>query len=199
VFACFTNASRITRDVFGLWLEILRAVPGSVLWLQRADAATVHNLRSEAQRGGVDAARLVFAQRVADKAGHIARLALADLALDTIGWHNGHTTTNDMLWAGVPVLTAPGRSFASRVGASLVTAAGLPELVARDGRDYVNIAIGLGTDRGRCAALKSNLVANRQHAPFFDGRGIVGGLEDVYFEMWRQYCSGAPLQPIGIR
>jgi predicted O-linked N-acetylglucosamine transferase (SPINDLY family) len=196
VFSNFTNASRITREVFGLWMDILRAVPQSVLWLKQSHALTVQNLRAEALRCGIAAERLIFAQRVAGKAEHMARLALSDLSLDTIGWHNGHTTTNDMLWAGVPVLTAPGRSFAARVGASLVRASGLPELVARDQRDYVEIAVRLGRDRVQCAALKHKLAANRQDAPFFDGRRIVAGLEAVYLEMWRQSRSGAPLQRI---
>lgn len=199
VFSNFTNASRITREVFGLWMEILGAVPDSVLWLKQSHASIMHNLRAEAGRCGIAGARLVFAQRVAGKAEHMARLALSDLSLDTLGWHNGHTTTNDMLCAGVPVLTAPGRTFAARVGASLVRAAGLPELVARDERDYVAIAIKLGRDRAQCAALKRKLVANRQHAPFFDGRRVVAGLEAVYLEMWRQSRSGAPLQRIEIR
>ena len=199
VFACFTNASRITRESFGLWMEILRAVPDSVLWLTQSHALTVQNLRAEAQRCGVAAARLVFAQRVPDKAGHLARLALADLALDTIGWHNGHSTTNDMLWAGVPVLTAPGGTFASRVGASLVNAAGLPELIARDARDYVDIAIRLGSDRAQCLALKRKLAANKSSALFFDGRRIVAELEAVYLEMWRQHAEGKPPHQIHIR
>ncbi len=198
VFAAFTNASRITRDVFGLWLEILRAVPDSVLWLKQANALTTQNLLTAARDAGIAPERLHFAQRLADKAGHIARLALANLALDTIGWHNGHSTTNDLLWAGLPVLTAPGRTFASRVGASLVTAAGLPELVARDTRDYVNIAINLGNDRAQCAALKQRLSVNRAHALFFDGHRVVAGLEAVYQEMWRIHRSSSLPQAIRI-
>ena len=185
VFANFANASRITRKVFGLWMKILQAVPGSVLWLKQSHATTVDNLRAAAQACGIDAARLVFAARVTGNAEHRARLALADLSLDTIGWHHGHSTTNEMLWAGVPVLTHAGRAFASRVGASLLTAAGLAEMIARDERDYIDIAVRLGTDRAQSAALKQKLAANKQHALFFDGRRIVAGLEAVYVEMWR--------------
>ncbi len=199
VFAAFTNASRITREVFALWLEILRAVPGSVLWLKQANTLTMQNLRAAAQAGGIAAERLHFARRVPEKMDHLARLALADLALDTIIWHNGHSTTNDLLWAGVPVLTTAGSTFASRVGASLLTAAGLPELVARDARDYINIAVRLGNDRAQCAALKQRLSANRSQTLFFDASRIVAGLEAVYLEMWRLHASGTPPQPIEIR
>jgi predicted O-linked N-acetylglucosamine transferase (SPINDLY family) len=199
VFSSFANASRITREVFGLWLNILRAVPGSVLWLRQSDPAVVDNLRTAAQLGAIDPARLVFAARVPDKARHMARLALADLSLDTIGWHNGHSTTNELLWAGVPVLTAPGRTFAARVGASLVSAAGLPELVARDQRDYVEIAIRLGRERVLCDALKCKIADNRNHALFFDGRRILAGLEAVLLEMWRQQRNGEPPRPIDTR
>jgi protein O-GlcNAc transferase len=199
VYSNFANASRITRAVFGVWMEILGAVPGSVLWLRQSQPAVIDRLRDEAKRCGIDPARLVFAGRVADRGAHVARLALADLSLDTIGWHNGHSTTSELLWAGVPVLTAPGRSFASRVGASLVTAAGLPEMVARDARDYVEIAVRLGRARAACDALRSRLAANRNSAPLFDRRGLVAGLEAVYLEMWRQFRAGGALQAIDLR
>jgi len=199
VFSNFANASRITREVFALWLDILRAVPGSVLWLRQSDPMVVEHLRAAAQQGGIDVSRLVFAARVAGRAQHIARLTLADLSLDTIGWHNGHSTTNELLWAGVPVLTAAGRTFAARVGASLVSAAGLPELVARDSRDYAGIAIRLGRDRTLCLALREKLAANKKDALFFDQRRIVEGLEAVYQQMWLQHQSGGPPRRIDAR
>ena len=192
VYSSFTNAARITRDIFAGWMQILQAVPGSVLWLRQSDAQAVQNLRAEAQRCGVDPVRLLFAPRVADKTEHMARLALADLSLDTIGWHSGHSTTNELLCAGVPVLTATGATFASRVGASLVTAAGLPELVARDAAEYLEIATSLGRDRARCAALKDKLRSNRSHALLFDPRRIVASLETVYTAMWQVRQSGQP-------
>ena len=196
VYSSFINAARISRDVFALWMEILRAVPDSVLWLKQSHAAVVANLRAEAVRHGVDASRLCFAPRVAGRAEHLARIALSDLSLDTIGWHCGHSTTNETLWTGVPVLTAEGGHFAARVGCSLLTAAGLPEMIARDARDYVAIATRLGLERESCAALKHKLAANRQHAAFFDQRRLVAGLETVYLEMWRQHRAG--LRPQGI-
>ena len=190
IFCNFANSSRVTRNVFALWMEILQAVPSSVLWLKHSHALTVKNLRAEAQRCGIDPERLVFARRIAGKSAHMARLGLADLALDTIGWYNGHSNTSDMLWAGVPVLTAPGRTFASRVAASLSHAAGLPELVAYDARDYVRQAVQLGSDPARCAALKRKLSDNKRSAPFFDQHRIVADLEAAYQEMWRINRAG---------
>lgn len=199
VYSSFINASRISRDVFALWMEILRAVPDSVLWLKQSHAAIVTNLSAEAARHGVDASRLCFAPRVASRAEHLARIALSDLSLDAIGWHCGHSTTNETLWTGVPVLTAEGDRFASRVGCSLLTAAGLPEMIARDARDYVAIATSLGLERERCAMLKHKLAANRQHAALFDQPRIVNGLEAVYLEMWRQHRTGLKPQRIALR
>ena len=184
VFCNFANSSRITRGSFRLWMEILRAAPGSVLWLKHSHAVTVGNLRHEAHVCGVDPDRLLFARRVPDKAGHMSRLALADLGLDTLGWYNGHTSTADALWAGVPVLTTPGATFASRVAASLLHASAMPELVATDEREYVAAAVALAQDRARARALAGKLAANRSTAPFFDARGLVRDLEAAYREMW---------------
>ena len=171
-------------------MEILRLVPSGVLWLKQFHPLTVNNLRREVQRHGIAAERLIFAPRVAGKPAHLARVRLADLALDTIGWYNGHSSTSDMLWAGVPVLTAAGGTFAGRVASSLCHAAGLSECVARDAQDYVRQAVQMGNDRAQCAAITHKLAGNRGSAPFFDERGIVAALEDAYTEMWRAYRAG---------
>ena len=189
VFCNFNNAARITREDFRAWMEILRGVPASVLWLQGASAPAVGNLRKEAQACGIDPARVIFAQRVPAKRDHLVRLNRADLVLDTIGWHNGHSSTSDALWAGVPVLTVPAQHFAGRVAASLVTAAGLPELVQRDRGEYVKTAIRLGSDRAQLAALKKKLAARA--APFFDTQTLVRDLEAAYIGMWKGYRQGA--------
>ena len=191
VYCNFNNASRITRENFHAWMEILRAVPQAILWLQGAGTSVEANLRDRARACGIDPVRLVFAGRVPAKREHLARLRRADLVLDTVGWHNGHSSTSDALWAGVPVLTAPAEHFAGRVAASLVTAAGLPELVRRDLDDYVRMAVELGNDRAQLAALKRKLAANRGTAPFFDTRLIVRDLEAAYADMWNDYCSAA--------
>jgi protein O-GlcNAc transferase len=187
VFCNFNNGSRITRDDFSAWMEILRGVPDSVLWLQGANALTAGNLRDAATAGGVDAARLIFASRVPTKREHLKRLSRADLMLDTISWHTGHSTASDALWAGVPLLTVPGHHFANRVAASLATAAGLPELVRRDRADFVHKAILLGHDRASLAAAKRKVAERR--APFFDTLARVRDLEAVYLQMWEDKCN----------
>jgi len=183
VYCNFANSSRITREVFRLWMTVLAAVPSSVLWLKQSHEVTVQNLRRAAREAGVDPERLIFASRVADKARHLERLALADLALDTIGWHNGHTSTSDVLWAGLPVLTVPGATFASRVAASLLHAADMPEMVVRDAQEYVATAIRLGKDGGQTSALKRAVARNRSCAPFFDAPQTVHALEAACFDM----------------
>ena len=193
VFCNFNNGSRITREDFSSWMEILREVPGSVLWLQGANALMVGNLREEAAECGVNAERLIFAERVPTKHDHLKRLSRADLMLDTIGWHTGHSTASDALWAGVPVLTVPGQHFANRVAASLASAAGLPELVRCDRADYVRAAVRLGQDRTLLALTKHRL--GERTSPFFDTRMRVRDLEAAYLKMWERRRESPPRQP----
>lgn len=184
VYCNFSTASRISRELFDLWLEVLRAVPASVLWLAGAQTMVAERLRERARAQGIDPARLVFARRMPDKQAHCARLALADLMLDTAGWHNGHTTTADALWAGVPVLTAPAQHFAGRVASSLVHAAGLGDLVAADLTQYRASAIRLGTEPAAAQALRRRLAEARTQAPFFDTPGRVADLESAIDGLW---------------
>jgi predicted O-linked N-acetylglucosamine transferase (SPINDLY family) len=184
VYCNFGTASRMSQDTFELWLDVLRATPASVLWLAGTEAQSVQRLRDRTAARGVEPKRLVFAQRAPSKRGHLARLALADLMLDTIGWYNGHSTTADALWAGVPVLTAPAGHFAGRVAASLVQAAGLDELVAADRAQYRSLAIQAGTDHAYARSLRQQLKVARAGAPFFDTRGRVADLEAAIDELW---------------
>jgi protein O-GlcNAc transferase len=191
VFCNFASASRVNRETFALWLQILEGAPGALLWLSKPSAPATDNLRRAAIARGVDPERLVFADRVRDKSAHLARLACADAALDTLGWYNGHSTTADLLWAGVPVLTSPGETFASRVAASLVSAAGLHDLVAAMPGDYVDTAVALAHDPARTRALRERLLDARDCAPFFDTPRLVRGLESAYEAMCAAR-SGAP-------
>jgi protein O-GlcNAc transferase len=191
VFCNFGDAARVDRRTFELWLQILERAPDALLWLRKPDALAAENLRRAAIERGIDPARLVFADRVPGKSAHLARLACADAALDTLGWYNGHSTTADLLWAGVPVLTSPGETFASRVAASLVSAAGLHELVAATPGDYVDCAVALANDRERTRALRQRLRDGRASAPFFDTPRLVRGLESAY-ETIAAGGTGAP-------
>ena len=188
VLASFNNAIKLAPDMFAIWMRVLAAVPDSVLWLYSDNAWVPDKLRGEAHRAGIAADRLVFAG-YASSADHLARLAHADLLLDSFPY-GAHTTASDALWMGVPVLTLAGRSFASLVGASLLTAVGLPELVMRSLDAYEREAIALARDPHRIAALKSRLTANRSTCRLFDTQRLARNLETAYSEMWRRRCAG---------
>lgn len=196
VFCCFNGTYKLTPEVFGRWMRILLAVPGSVLMLFADNEWVFGNLRREAQARGVDPARLVFAGQL-PRAEYLARYRAADLFLDTTPYNAG-TTASDALWAGLPVLTVPGRSFASRMAASLLHAAGLPELVARDGEDYVRMAIELATQPGRLAALRSRLADQREHCLLFDSTRFTRHLEAAFEAMMARARAGLPPDPVDI-
>ena len=164
VFCAFNNSYKILPEVFSVWMRILARVEDSVLWL-RGDSQTLqNNLRREAKDRGIDPARIIFAPYVSAKA-HFARLALADLFLDT--WpYNAHTTASDALWAGVPVLTVLGESFVARVAASLLSVAGLQELIAATPETYENMAVALAENPNRHSALKESVAKARTTALF---------------------------------
>jgi protein O-GlcNAc transferase len=190
VFCCFNNSYKITPPVFTRWLALLQSLPGSVLWLFAEHPAVTRNLRAEAQRQGVDPQRLVFAQRL-PYADHLARIQLADLFLDTLPFNAG-TTASDALWAGVPVLTCCGEAFASRMAASLLTAVGLPELIARDAEHYSALALKLATTPSLMQELRAQLSRNRSDSALFDTARFCRNLESAYLTMWARCNRGEP-------
>jgi predicted O-linked N-acetylglucosamine transferase (SPINDLY family) len=196
VFCCFNNNYKITPEVFEVWMRLLQRVEGSVLWLLEDNAAASRNLRREAEARGVDGGRLVFAPRVLPPA-HLARHRLADLFLDTLPC-NAHTTASDALWAGLPVLTCRGQSFAGRVAASLLRAVGLPELIADDLAGYEALALKLATVSGELAALKARLTRNRLTHPLFDIDRYRRHLETAYMTMVEQQRQGKPRQGFSV-
>ncbi len=181
VLCCFNANYKISPQVFERWCAILRAVPDSVLWLYEANVQASRNLMREAQAHGVDPARLVFAPFISQQR-HIARLRNADLFLDTLPY-NAHTTASDALWAGVPLVTCAGGTFASRVAASLLRAAHVSELITTSLDDYQALAIELATDRPRLAALRARLEAGRATVPLFDSTLFARDLEALYERM----------------
>jgi protein O-GlcNAc transferase len=183
VFASFNNAWKITQPVFACWMRLLTAVPGSVLWLLDANEAAKQNLRGGAQAAGLDPARLIFAPRT-DAQGYLARQQLADLMLDTSPY-NGHMTSSDALWAGVPLVTLLGTAFAGRVAASQLAALGLSELVAASLPAYEALALDLAQDPARLAALRAKLGAARS-MPLFDGGLIREGVEQALLGLWQR-------------
>jgi predicted O-linked N-acetylglucosamine transferase (SPINDLY family) len=190
VFCCFNDNHKILPETFGCWMRILKAVEGSVLWLLAGNATAMGNLRKEAGIRGVDPSRLVFATRM-EPPEHLARHHLADLFLDTLPY-NAHTTASDALWAGLPVLTRIGEAFAGRVGASLLTAIGLPELIACTSHEYEGLAIELARNPGRLGAIKDKLKKNGSTAPLFDTVLFTKHIEAAYQAMYDRYQAGLP-------
>lgn len=196
VFCAFNQSYKIDRGSFGVWMRILQAVPDSVLWLLSQGPAAERNLAQQARQAGIAPERLVFAP-FASPDQHLARLQLADAALDALIC-NGHTTTSDMLWAGIPVVTARGRHFASRVSESLLRAIGLPELVGGDADDMVRIAARIGLDEDYRRALREQVAARRRSAPLFDTRRFTRNFERAVAAMVERSRSGLPLEHLDI-
>lgn len=192
VYCAFHRAEKISPDVFELWMRILSQVPRSVLWFRALSAQAARNLRARAEERGMDPARLVFAPfEQSRNPRYLARHRLGDLMLDSLH-HNAMTSACDALGAGLPVLTLRGAALASRAGESLVSAAGLPELVTRDPEDYVRTAVRLATEQTALQALRQRLVANRETAPLFDTAGRVRALEAAFQGMYDRMMRGEP-------
>jgi predicted O-linked N-acetylglucosamine transferase (SPINDLY family) len=190
VFCCFNNNHKITPEMFGVWMRLLATVEGSVLWLLKDNDAATVNLRAHAAAQGIAAERLVFAGRT-DPASHLARQALADLFLDTLPY-NAHTTASDALWVGLPILTLAGPTFAGRVAASVLHAAGLPELATHSLGEYEALALALARDPARLGAIKTKLRRNRADCALFDTARMTRNLEAAYIQMWLRYQRGLP-------
>ncbi len=190
VFCCFNGNFKITPDVFDIWMRLLDKLPDSVLWLLEGSPAAARNLRREAQRRGIAPERLRFAPKL-PLAEHLARHRCADLFLDSFHY-NAHTTASDALWAGLPVLTRLGETFASRVAASLLNAVGLPELITRNAGDYEALALALATEPARLAALRDKLAANRLTQPLFDTERSTRDLESAFHAMHSRQQAGLP-------
>jgi predicted O-linked N-acetylglucosamine transferase (SPINDLY family) len=188
VFCCFNNAYKITPDIFDGWMRILQRVEGSVLWLLEDAPAAVTNLRREAVARGVDAGRLVFAPRL-PLPDHLVRHRCADLFLDTLPY-GAHTTASDALWAGLPVLTCLGETFAGRVSASLLNNLDVPELVAVSLADYERLAVELALDQDRYAKIKQKLSDNRLTTPLFDTALFTRHLEAAFAAMVERHRAG---------
>ena len=196
VFACFNNAYKITPREWDIWMRLLGAVSGSVLWLFKTNPWAEDNLRRAASARGIAPERLVFAPW-APHADHLARLRVADLFLDTFAY-NAHTTASDALWAGVPIVTRPGRSFAARVAASLASAVGLPELCAATDAEYEALALALATDPVRLAGLRARLAANRLTHPLFDSTAHTRALEAAYTAIHARHLAGLVPQDLDV-
>ncbi len=190
VFCCFNRPYKITAQVFAVWMRLLGAVEGSVLWLAETNETASANLRAAATAAAIDPARLVFAPRVEHTDEHLARQRLADLFLDTLPF-NAHATASDALWAGLPVITCTGNAFAGRVGTSLLNSVGLADLVTADLAAYEALALRLARAPQALADCKRRL-ENRASAPLFDSDRLRHHLEAAYLHMYSVWRSGKP-------
>ena len=196
VFCAFNNPFKLNPAILDAWADILRRVPGSVLWLREDNEQSGVNLRREAAARGVDADRLVFAPRM-PYAKHLARHALADLFLDCLPY-NAHTTAVDALWAGLPVLTLPGGTFAGRVAASLLTTLGLPELIASNRDEYRDAAVRLASDPVALRTMKARVAECRASSPLFGTERFTRDLERVYDRMAERARAGLPPEAFSV-
>jgi predicted O-linked N-acetylglucosamine transferase (SPINDLY family) len=196
VFCNFNQPFKITRQLFAFWMDLLRERPGAVLWLLDDNRWATETLQKAIAAHGIAAARVIFGNRL-PLSQHLARLRLADLALDCPPC-GSHTTASDALWAGTPHLAARGNSFSARVSSSLMTAIGLPELIAETAEDYRALALRLSRDRSVISMLKAKLAVNRLSAPLFDSRRFTRHLEAAYEAIWRRKLDGLPPDHVDI-
>lgn len=182
VFCSFNRADKITAAVFEVWMRLLAGIDGSVLWLSQMNDAAQANLRLAAATRGIDPDRVIFAPRMASLGDHLARHRQADLFLDTLPY-NAHSTAIDALRAGLPVVTCPGRAFAGRVGASLLHAVGLPELIARDLDEYAAVAAEFARNRACLEAIRQKLIENTTTCALFDLKRLCRHIEAAYVTM----------------
>lgn len=197
VFCCFNNNYKILPETFDSWMRILKATEGSVLWLLSDNPWAEQNLQKQAASRGVSPDRLIFAKRMPLNQ-HLARFRHADIFLDTFPY-NAHTTASDALWAGVPVITRSGKSFASRVAASLLTSIGLADLVFETVTDYESTAIDLALDQARLNEIKNRLARNRSTAPLFDAKRFARNLENAFLQMHDRNIKNLPPDAISIK
>ena len=196
VFACFNNTYKITPEVFARWMRILRAVPDSVIWLLGDNEIAMRNLRNRALAADIDPARLIFAARTAIST-HLDRHRHIDLFLDTFPY-NAHTTASDALRAGVPVITLIGRSFQSRVAASLLESIGAADLVTKTPDEYEHLAIELATDHTALSTLKHRIAACIETSSLFQPSMFARHLESAFVAMMARETKGLPPTDIQI-
>ncbi len=191
VFCCFNNTWKITPDIFGSWIRILKSAKNSVLWISQTHPTSTRNLLAEFESKGISSSRIIFASRLPDLSDHIARYQSANLFLDTFPY-GAHTTASDALWAGLPLLTRPGKSFASRVAASLLHAIKLPQLITSTPEEYESVAINFANNPLELAAIKARLEESRYITPLFNTHLFTQYIESAYHAAYDRYHEMLP-------
>jgi predicted O-linked N-acetylglucosamine transferase (SPINDLY family) len=188
VFCAFNNVYKITPDIFSIWMNILQKTPDSVLWLIKPHETAAKNLYNEAEKRGIKKERIIFSP-FEKPAQHLGRHKLADLFLDTFPC-NAHTTASDALWAGLPLVTCQGQSFASRVASSLLTALDMPELITHDLQQYEDKALFYAHNKKSLIELKEKLSHNRIHSPLFNTKLYTSSIESAFIQIHENMLSG---------
>lgn len=187
IFCSFNNNYKIRQPVFATWMRILKQVPGSILWLLGERPESTQNLIGYAKKCGLDSKRIVFAKRMS-LGKHLKRLTSADLALDTYPYNGGATTSN-ALFAGVPVVTLQGKNYAARMSSSLIAAAGIPEMITTNLKDYENLAVELALNKDKLGRIKAKLWEGRTTRPLFNTEIFVRNLEKAYLNIWKKHLN----------
>ena len=196
LFSSFNNPIKINKTIFEVWLNLLKLVPESGLWVLQNNLKAEQNLLQTARTAGIEPERLIFGKML-PRTKHLERMAVADLGLDTYPY-NGHTTTSDALWAGLPIVTMQGNHFASRVSTSLLNAAGIPELVTKTIEQYSELAYRLATNAEELAYIRSKIATKRSSCALFDTTTKTRNLEIAYKEMWRRYVQNEMVSAIDL-
>lgn len=194
IYCNFNQTYKLDPVTFESWITIVKNVPNAVLWLLRFPPDAEPNLRKTAKNFGLSADRIIFSS-TSWKEEHVRRGQLSDVCLDT-RLCNGHTTSMDILWAGTPLVSFPGETFASRVGASLLSALGYPELIAHNRQEYEQIGIRLGTDRDYLRSIRCKVWKARTESPLFDCKKFTTGLENLFSCIWNRFSRGEPIDHI---
>ena len=181
VFACFNANNKISLVEFKIWMNLLKKVKNSILWLYKSNKYSMINLKKEAEKQGIQSKRIIFADRVSNE-DHLARIKFADLFLDTFNY-NAHTTASDALWGGVPIVTKQGKSFSARVCSSLLTALDLEELITKDNVEYENLAYRIASDKPYLISLRKKLKEEKLTSSLFDSEKFTKNLENIYEEL----------------
>ena len=191
VFCCFNNTWKITPDIFGSWIRILKSAKDSVLWISQTHPTATRNLLAAFESKEISSSRIVFASRLPNLSDHIARYQSANLFLDTFPY-GAHTTASDALWAGLPVLTRSGKSFASRVAASLLHAIKLPQLITSTPEEYESVAINFANNPLELATIKTRLEESRSITPLFHTHLFTRYIESAYHAAYDRYHAMLP-------
>jgi len=197
IFCCFNQNAKITPAIFNLWMNILKKVDGSILWLLEEDAVANNNLKKEAINKGVSSDRIIFSKRI-DIKEHLSRISIADLFLDTFPY-NAHTTASDSLWAGVPILSYQGQSFQSRVAASLLNSIDAKELIVNSITEYESLSVELALNPLKLKIIRDKIQKNRLTKPLFNTFLYAGHLEKAYKRMYEIYQKNLPPDHIYIK